>query len=743
MLAILDLLWPTNPLVYGPIVVWFCIRPLFTFYSGKRTHGPPRGFLIWIPRVFLIDSRTILTTNSLEAYLLLRFQKFCLALCVLAIVVYGVPLGWVYQRVPIPLRVYRYGRISFYNVPKGWNLLLPTLLCILYTVISLYAIVHETYFYHRARDAVMLRSGMLERVSTRTVLFKTLTRNIYEDDIRDELGAADIEDVLIQCDTTRLEDIFYQVPHFRGAVERGLLRSMRHRLRTGTDSSDPGPAQCLQWLDFMWNAVILERMKLEKDEALETGFVFVLFRDFRTAMKAYLCNDYTLEPIAIGVKPRDLLYDNFHDLLPKDRLSNDGWRNHLLALLVPVAFYVPFSSWLVYLAKDILSRVTRDVTLVFLALCMRWLAMQGLQLRRLQRSVVDRLSMNMLLEMDLYTIFLVCGGFFDPKMPVVLHDITNAIYIVAIQADLLIFVSLTFALLAKAGAITPREIWESRQLPKNNLTVRYKTFILALILIMTASPIVPLIGIGCFLFLVINYFYWKYNLLYVFADVDDSFGFYHGESLLWLCRCAVWGGPMQLLSTVWVKHNFAEIIHKFMWRRSLDRGLRADFVVCIVALAIFVLLSMCTQHYYDFIEPLMNLHPCIISDDTHRLERDIRDGFYSPRPPKHVFARLYRFIWPDYATIREFVNPRTCPPAPNLDAYLRPWEEMDPFPIWLPEDPDGIAEEMAETIRDTFDSDDSCVVGCGAYMDRKGKIHLDEMEASQNDWLRGIGMRDA
>ncbi|KAI9693510.1 MAG: hypothetical protein M1820_009198 [Bogoriella megaspora] len=318
-----------------------------------RTRSLNNGLFAGIADFFRRSDEDILRKHSLDAYLLVRFLKMAVVICVVGFLITAPVL--------FPVNATGGGGqkqlniLSFSNVQNNKFRYFAHAGCAwLFFGFVIYMITRESIYYINLRQAYLMSPNQVQRIHSRTVLFTSVPQDLLN---RDKLAAmlgAGVKRIWIPTDTKELEELVEErdkiAMKLEGAenklIKTATVNKFKANKKGRANSSDSGEAGLIadRWVPrkkqphhrtgflgllgtkvetIPWCRSELEKLipKVEvlQDEAFDgkgkrLNSVFVEFETMNEAQAAFQSVTHHLPlhmtPRFIGVKPQEVVWSN-------------------------------------------------------------------------------------------------------------------------------------------------------------------------------------------------------------------------------------------------------------------------------------------------------------------------------------------------------------------------------------------------------------------------------------------------
>ncbi|CRK42410.1 hypothetical protein BN1723_000819 [Verticillium longisporum] len=218
----------------------------------ERTPALPNGLFNWIGAFWKIPDVVALQSQSLDAYLFLRFLRICATICLV-----GLLMTW-----PVLFPVNATGgggqkelnilSMSNIDITKSSNknrLYAHAFIGALYYGFVMYTIFRECIFYINLRQAFLLSPTYAKRISSRTVLFTSVPAAYLEEGKLRKLFSDSVKNLWIAGTTKELDDLVEErdkvAMKLEGAEVKLIKAVNKERLKAiknGASADKPAPS---------------------------------------------------------------------------------------------------------------------------------------------------------------------------------------------------------------------------------------------------------------------------------------------------------------------------------------------------------------------------------------------------------------------------------------------------------------------------------------------------------------------
>ena len=200
MVIIFIILRRSERRMYMPRTYLGSLRP------SERTPSSPTGLLNWIKSMYKLPDEYVLQHHSMDAYLLLRFLKLITVIAFVGCCM-TFPVLWPVNATGGGGRQ-QFDMLSFSNISHQYGRYFAHAFIAWFFVMFIYfTITREYIFYINLRQAYSLCPAYANRLSSRTVLFTTVTEDyLNRDKIRQIFGPEKVKNVWLTTDVSELEE---------------------------------------------------------------------------------------------------------------------------------------------------------------------------------------------------------------------------------------------------------------------------------------------------------------------------------------------------------------------------------------------------------------------------------------------------------------------------------------------------------------------------------------------------------
>ncbi|KGO68086.1 Protein of unknown function DUF3779, phosphate metabolism [Penicillium italicum] len=201
MVVLFIVLRKSNRRMYMPRTFIGYLRP------WQRTPDSPTGTWDWIKAMYQLPDTYILQHHSMDAYLMLRFLKLCSVMLFVGCCI-TFPILWPVNATGGGGKI-QLNMLSISNIHETQygRYYAHCFLAWIFVAFIFFMITREHLFYINLRQAYLFSPAYASRLSSRTVLFTTVTPDLLnKDKLRIMFGRDKVKNVWIATDTKELEE---------------------------------------------------------------------------------------------------------------------------------------------------------------------------------------------------------------------------------------------------------------------------------------------------------------------------------------------------------------------------------------------------------------------------------------------------------------------------------------------------------------------------------------------------------
>ncbi|KAG0157756.1 hypothetical protein PDIDSM_4941 [Penicillium digitatum] len=201
MVLLFVILRKSNRRMYMPRTYIGYLRP------SQRTPESPTGTWDWIKAMYQLPDTYVLQHHSMDAYLMLRFLKLCSIMLFVGCCI-TFPILWPVNATGGGGKI-QLNKLSISNIHETQygRYYAHCFLAWIFVSFIFFMITREHLFYINLRQAYLFSPAYAGRLSSRTVLFTTVTQDLLnKDKLRTMFGRDKVKNVWIATDTKELEE---------------------------------------------------------------------------------------------------------------------------------------------------------------------------------------------------------------------------------------------------------------------------------------------------------------------------------------------------------------------------------------------------------------------------------------------------------------------------------------------------------------------------------------------------------
>ncbi|KAM0521897.1 hypothetical protein ACHAPE_002461 [Trichoderma viride] len=217
--------------------------------EDQRTPSVPGNLLTWVSAFWKIPDAYVLTHQSLDAYLFLRYLRICFVICLVSLCITWpilFPVNATGGKGLSQLEILSYSNVDI-DTKKNYLYAHTFVGWVVYGFL-MYMITRECIFYINLRQAHHINPHYAKRISARTVLF-TSVPDEYNNEARIRSMFAAVKNVWVCGKTDELDELVEKRDDAAMKLEKGeigLLKEVNKArakaLKTGGESQPEGPA---------------------------------------------------------------------------------------------------------------------------------------------------------------------------------------------------------------------------------------------------------------------------------------------------------------------------------------------------------------------------------------------------------------------------------------------------------------------------------------------------------------------